>query len=238
MSGLAGADLDEPTGAAVWPRVLAIVLALALLAAAVWWLKGLVGGPAEAKRQVAKISILPDTPPPPPPPPPKEEKRPEPPKVEPKQVVREEQPKPDVPKPANEPIKMEGTAGDGPSAFSSGSVTKDYQGGAPIAGASSPGGTIADRAQERFYANSARQLLRDEIERHLKPEAGEVVATFALWIEADGRIRRIDLAPGAPGNVEADLRTALDETSRQLRLPAPGTITQPLRFRMTMRAAG
>lgn len=237
MGGLAEADLAAPERTAWWPRLLALVAIGLVFLAIAWWLKGLIASPAEPKRQVAKISILPDTPPPPPPPP-KEEKRPEPPKEEPKQVVREEQLKPDVPKPANEPIKMEGAAGEGPSAFGSGSVTKEYQGGPPIPAASGAAGSFSDRAQERFYANSARQLLRDEIERHLKPEAGEVVATFALWIDADGRIKKIELAPGAAASVDADLRTALDETSRQLRLPVPGAIPQPLRFRMTMRAAG
>ena len=100
-----------------------------LLALAAWW--GIKHMKAEApRRQVAKISILPDTPPPPPPPP-KEEKKPEPPKDEPKQVMREEQVKQvEAPKPA-EAIKMEGAAGDGPSAFAAGSVNRDYAGGAP-----------------------------------------------------------------------------------------------------------
>jgi protein TonB len=237
MSGLAEAELDAPDAVGRRVRMLAIIVVVALFAAAVWWLKGMLGSPAGAKRQVAKISILPDTPPPPPPPP-KEEKRPEPPRVEPKQVVRAEQSKPEAPKLVSQPIKMEGAAGEGPSAFSAGPVTKEYQGGTPITGTPSTGGSIADRAQDRFYANSARQLLRDEIERHLKPEAGEVVATFVLWIDADGRIKKIELAPGVAGNAETDIRSALDETTRQLRLPAPGSITQPLRFRMTMRAVG
>ena len=235
MAELAERSLDTPAQGAWWPRVIAIVAIVALACSVVWWLNVLLHRPAEPKRQVTRISILPDTPPPPPPP--KEEKRPEPPKLEPKPTVREEQLKPDVPKPANEPIKMEGTAGDGPSAFAAGSVNKDYQGGVPLTGASSPNGSVADRTQERFYANSARQLLHDEIERHLKSESGEIVATFSLWIEPDGRIRKIDLAPGNNVAADTDVRSALDETSRKLRLPQPGAIQQPLRFRMTMRAA-
>lgn len=236
MAALADASLDEPTRTPWWPRVLALLTVVLMFGGAAWAIRTLIDSPTAPKRQVARISILPDTPPPPPPPP-KEEKKPEPPKSEPKQVVREEQLKQDVPKPANEPIKMEGAAGDGPSAFGSGTVTKDYQGGAPVGGAAS-GSTLADRAQERFYANSARQLLRDEIEKHLKPEAGAVVATFAVWIENDGRIRNIELVPGADRKVDADLRAALDETTRVLRLPSHAGVTQPLRFRMTMRANG
>ena len=233
--GSAGADAMElPSRTPWWPRALGVVVVLLLFVLAAWWLHGLIGRPSEPKRQVSKISILPDTPPPPPPP--KEEKRPDPPKIEPKQLAREEQAKPDVPKPVNQPIKMEGTAGNGDSPFTSGSVSQDYRGGVPVTGASSPA-TFADRTQERFYANSARQLLHDEIEHHLQSETGEVVATFSLWIEPDGRIRKIELLPGSDVAVDTDLRAALDETSRSLRLPQPGNVQQPLRFRMTMRRA-
>lgn len=237
MSGLAESDLDAPP-VRWWLRIVVLLGIVALFLAAGWGLKSLVGGPEAPKRQVARISILPDTPPPPPPPPPKEEKKPEVPKEEPKQVVREEQLKPDVPKPANEPLKMEGAAGEGASPFSAGSVSREYQGGPPQAGTSAPTGTFSDRAQERFYANSARQLLRDEIEKHLAASAGEVVATFAVWVENDGRIRRIELAGGSTAATDGDVRAALDETSRQLRLPAHDGLAQPMRFRLTLRAAG
>jgi protein TonB len=235
MAGLAEASLTAPLPARWWLRAVAVLLIVAMFGGIAWGLRTLIERPVGAKRQVARISILPDTPPPPPPP--REEKRPEAPKEEPKQVVREEQLKPDLPKPANEPIKMEGAAGEGPSAFGAGTVSREYQGG-PVTGASGAPGTAADRAQERFYANSAKQLLRDEIERHLKPGAGEVVATFAVWIETDGRIHKIELTPGTDPAVDTDLRSALDETSRQLRLPSPNGVIQPLRFRMTMRGAG
>ena len=236
MAALAEASLDQPQKVRWWPRAVVVLLTFALFGFIAWGLRTLIESPSAPRRQVAKISILPDTPPPPPPP--KEEKKPEPPKEEPKQMVREEQPKPDVPKAADAPIKMEGATGDGPSAFDSGKVSKEYDGGTPITGASGPAGTVADRAQERFYANSAKQLLRDEIEKHLKPEAGEVVASFAVWIEPDGRILKIDLTPGANPAVDTDLRAALEETSRLLHLPSPSGLAQPLRFRMTMRAAG
>ncbi len=238
MAALAEVSLDEPTRTSWWPRVLALLTVVLMFGGAAWAIRTLIDSPPAAKRQVSRISILPDTPPPPPPPP-KEEKKPEPPKEEPKQVVREEQLKQDVPKPANEPIKMEGAAGDGPSAFAAGSVNREYQGGVPLTGASSPGGNAADRAQERFYANTARQLLRDEIEKHLKAELGQVVVAFSVWIEPDGRIRRIELVPDAnPEPGEAGVRTALDETGRALRLPTHTGLTQPLRFRLTLRAAG
>jgi hypothetical protein len=209
--------------------------AFVLLAFAAWW--GLTHMKAEApRRQVAKISILPDTPPPPPPPP-KEEKKPEPPKDEPKQVMREEQIKQvEAPKPA-EPIKMEGAAGDGPSAFGAGSVNKDYSGGAPTAGGNGSAGSAADRAQERFYANTARQLLQGEIERHLKADAEQLTATFSIWLDREGGIQRFELSPSGNDANDTALRAALDETRRQFKLPPPPALalSQPLRFRLSVR---
>ncbi|MCY4756694.1 TonB C-terminal domain-containing protein [Pelomonas aquatica] len=203
-----------------------------LLALAAWW--GVTHMKATApKRQVAKISILPDTPPPPPPP--KEEKKPEPPKEEPKQVIREEQLKQvEAPK-VTEALKMEGAAGDGPSAFAAGSVSKDYAGGTP--GTGGPAGTASDRAQERFYANTARQLLQSEIEKHLRSDAEQLTATFAIWLDRDGVIQRFELSPSGNDGNDSALRAALDETRRQLKLPPPPALalSQPLRFRLSVR---
>jgi periplasmic protein TonB len=193
------------------------------------------------RRQVAKIAILPDTPPPPPPPP-KEEPKKEPPKEETRQQVQQEVPKVQdtPPPPANEPIKMEGAAGDGPSAFGSGTVTNEYKTGAPVVGpaSSGPSGTASDRAAERFYANSARQLLREAIEKNLRADAGELTATFAIWVEDDGSIRRFELTPSGDSARDGDMRSALDGTSKTLRLPPPSGLTQPLRFRLTVRPVG
>lgn len=206
-----------------------------LLGLAAWWgIKHM--KPEAPRRQVAKISILPDTPPPPPPPP-KEEKKPEPPKEEPKQVIREEQVKQvEAPKPA-EPLKMEGAAGDGPSAFAAGNVAREYAGGTAGTGSGGTAGSAADRAQERFYANTARQLLQGEIERHLKADAEQLTATFSIWLEKDGAIQRFELSPSGNDANDTALRAALDETRRQFKLPPPPALalSQPLRFRLSVR---
>ena len=235
MSALAESSL-EPTSAWQWlVRALIAVVAVAVLIGLALWLKSLLGGPAAAKRQMAKISIvLPDTPPPPP----KEERKPEPPKNEPKQMVREEQVKQDQPKPADAPIKMDGPAGDGPSAFAAGTVTNEYKGGAPVIAASGGGaGNVGDRAQERFYANTVRQLLHDEIEKHLRADSGELTATFSVWIEPDGSIRRFDLVPTGDATRDTDLRSAFDQTTRRLRLPSHAGLPQPMRFKLSVRPA-
>jgi hypothetical protein len=233
MAGLAEDSLS-PVTPRQWAQRVAIVLGVVLLVlGAGWEIKRMLGAPDAPRRQVARIAILPDTPPPPPPP--KEEKKPEPPKDEPRQQVREEPVKQDIPKPAEAPIKMEGPAGDGPSAFTSGSVKNDYNGGAPVVGGT--GGGTPDRAQERLYASSVRQLLHDEIERHLPPDSGEIVASFSVWIDPDGSIRRFELVPTGDAVRDNALRSAFDQTSRELHLPGHAGLPQPLRFRLSVRPA-
>lgn len=195
----------------------------------------MLSAPEGAKRQVARIAILPDTPPPPPPPPREEPPKPSP-RDEPKPVQQQEQPKPQETPPPQAPIKMEGAAGTGESPFSAGSVTQDYRGGAPQVGTpASASGTASDRAMERFYANSARQILRDEIERNLRADAGELTATFALWVESDGRIRRFEVSPSGDAARDQTMEQALDGASRTLKLPPPGGLAQPMRFRLSVR---
>jgi hypothetical protein len=215
-------------------RRLAIAVAVLVVLALVVWLARKLASHSESgpKKQVAKISILPDTPPPPPPPPPKERKE-EPPKAEQRQQQPDNTPKPQ----ASETLKMEGAAGNGPSAFAAGSVSKDYQGGAPVGGGTS-GPSASDRAAERLYAGTVRQMLRDEIERQLPAEAGELQATFALWVANDGRLSRWELDPSTPPASQATLEQALKRSAEGLRLPAPNAVPQPLRFKLTLRANG
>ncbi len=218
----------------LWRRVLPAVAVLALLGLAVWAVRQIGHDSPGPKRQVARIAVLPDTPPPPPPPPPKERKE-EPPKPEARpQPTPDPSPKP--PAPADAPLKMEGAAGNGPSAFAAGSVSQDYKGGAVgSGGAASAATSAADRAAERLYAGSLRQQLRDAIEQHLPAEAGELQAGISVWLQPDGRIQRWELdAPQRP----QDLQLAMDRSAAQLRLPPPPGLTQPLRFRLTVRAGG
>ena len=237
MSALAESSI-EPRPLRRWlVRVLVALVAIVLLIGLALWIRSLLGTPAAAKRQVAKISILPDTPPPPPPP--KPVKLPDPPKQEQKAQVQPEPVKVAQPPVANAPIKMEGEAGDAPSAFGSGAVTQEYKGGEPtVGGASGPVGSGVSRANERLYANTARQLLHDELQRQIKPDAGELTATLAIWIEADGRIGRFELQPSDRPERDAQMQLALDAVARSFHLPPPPAFAQPMRFRVTLRSQG
>ena len=78
MAGLAEDTLERPSAGRRIAWVVAVLAGLLLVGAAAWWLESQLSTPMVAKRQVARISILPDTPPPPPPPPPREEPKPQP----------------------------------------------------------------------------------------------------------------------------------------------------------------
>lgn len=221
-----------------WAQRVVILLALiGLVAGLTMAVRKLINQPNAPKRQTAQIKLLPDTPPPPPPPP-KEEAKKEAPKDNSKQLMQD-QPKLAEAPPADAPIKMEGAAGDGPSAFAAGAVTQDYKSGAPTVGsAASAGGDVVDRARARFYANTVRQLLRDEIEKNLRPDAGDLVASFAVWVEGDGRILKHEVVPSGDARRDADMAGALDGVARALRLPAPTGVPQPMRFRLNVRPQG
>lgn len=107
-------------------RVVVALLVLAVLAGIGYGIKKLFSGGPTQKKQITTVKLLPDTPPPPPPPPPKEPPK-ETPKDQPKEIKAPE-PKP-VEAPPAENLKMEGPAGDAPSAFQSGAVNNEYKGG-------------------------------------------------------------------------------------------------------------
>ncbi len=233
MAGLAESTLEPVTPRQWVQRVLVALVAIAGVVGLAIAVKSWLGAPTAPRRQVARIAILPDAPPPPPP---KEEKKPDPPKEEPRQVMREEPVRQDVPKPADAPIKMEGPAGNEPSAFAAGGVKSDYNGGAPVIGGTGAGAGL-DRAQERLYATSVRQLLHDEIERHLPADGGELVAAFSVWIDPDGTIRRFELVPTGDDAHDTELRAAFEQTTRALHLPGHAGFPQPMRFRLSLRPA-
>jgi outer membrane biosynthesis protein TonB len=243
MAGLAENSVAAHRRPHPWRRRLgraaALLVAASLMLALAWWLRGVfTAGDKGAARQVAKITILPDTPPPPPPPPPREP----PPRPEPTTAPQAPAPQPQVNEaaPQDAPLRMEGAAGDGPSAFAAGPVTQEYQGGVPQVGGGG-GAQVAvavDRAQQRLYAASATPLLRDELERHLRRGNAQVEVQLRLWIDPRGAIERFEVDPSGDPGADAELTTALAETQRALRLPAPPAHEPPLRFRLTLRLQG
>ena len=208
-----------------WPTILAIsVLGLALLGLIAWGVKSLIGGKSDKPRKAPVVTLLPDKPPPPPPPP-KEEKKPEP--KEDKKDVKVEQPK-EVPQPAqNEPLKMEGAAGDGDSAFGSGTVGREYAGG-------NIGGT---GMQQGLYAGRLQRHLQEQLSRNRKLKESDYRVSLRVWLRRDGSVEKAELAQST-GNQALDelLRETLLQVAAMREAP-PENMAQPIRIRITARGA-
>lgn len=205
------------------------VLTLAAMVAGAYWVMGM--GKSDVKKKAPKIALItPAAPPPPPPPPPKFEKKPDPPKEQ--QEVKMAQPerKPDDPPPSPE-LKMEGAAGNGPSAFGAGKVTSEDLSKLGTGERSGTGTGMFDP-----YANYL-QLAKGELQRYLKKNASLRRRRYSLdvhlWVSASGAVSRFELAGGS-GDQETDEAVSQALAS----LPAlsqalPNNMPQPLRLRIS-----
>ncbi len=209
-----------------WLNIVVIVVAgAAVIALLAWGITTLMGGKSQKPRKPPTVTLLPDKPPPPPPPP-KEEKKPEPPKEE-KREMKVEPPKEAV-QAQNEPLKMEGMAGEGGSPFASGSVGRDYTGGAI-------GGTGA--AMQGMFASRLQRHLQDQLNRSRKLREADYRVALRLWLRRDGSVERVELAQST-GNEDLDqqLRDAILQAGA-MREPPPDNLSMPLRIRVTARGA-
>lgn len=224
---------DQDTPGKKLARRLAVALGtVAVVAAAVLMIQGLTSGKRAPPQQITKLKIVPDTPPPPPPP--KEEKRPEPPKEAPKEI-KIEQPKQEPPPrqaQQNEPLKMEGEAGDGPSPFAAGTVKHDY-----IGQPTGEGGS-GNRLGFAFYTTGLQRHLQGELAKDKKLRATDYRVLVRLWLARNGAIDRVELG-GSTGDTELDdrLQTAL-QTVAAMPEPPPENMPQPVRLRITNRSTG
>jgi protein TonB len=208
-----------------------LVLGLVGLGGLIYSQMGKGGG--AAKKQTVKIAVLPDTPPPPPP---KEEKRPEPKPDENKPQPQEQKVVEAPPEPQQ--LKMEGAAGDGPSAFGAGAVNSEYKGGAIGAGGGGTA-TLGDRMASINYGNAAKRDLNAHLNRE-EPlrRAGDYKVPIALWVSGDGRIERFELQ-GTSGNADTDeqIKKALARF-QGFRTPPPANMVWPMRLQLTNRMTG
>lgn len=205
-------------------------ITLGLIGAAVLVYSLMGSGPTAPKRQTVKIAVLPDTPPPPPP---KQEKPPEP-KPQDNTPQPQDQPKVAEAPPEAQQLKMEGAAGDGPSAFSAGSVSSDYKGGAIGAGNGASAPSAGDRAKYSFYAKSAQQQLRAELDRTLARDVVRLGARLQIWVDASGRIDRYEVKGLSDPVAQEQVRAALQDISKGFRLVPPAGLPLPLEMRLSV----
>ena len=256
----AGERVAPSAGSRGRAKVILIGLVVALLCVALGWaVYSAFAGKSSAARKPPKISLIP-TAPPPPPPPPKEEKRPEPPKQQEIKTSAPPEQKPVAPAPTQD-LKMEGAAGDGPSAFSAGRVTNENQipevrgadtrpppaptPAAPVIVAPPAPVVVAPAAPRNPFDRSGLfdpianygRLLKTEAQRHFNQNRALRQRTYRaeilLWIAEDGRVTRYELS-GTSGDEDTDvlLRESLASLSGFSGAPPAGA-AQPVRLAIT-----
>ncbi len=178
---------------------LGILLVVAALGGGIYHL--LSGKPSGVKKP-PKLILMPTTPPPPPPPP-KEEKKPEPPKEQ-KEIkeVPQAPPKNAPPAPPSPDLKMDGPAGDGPSAFSSGKITNEDLSKVGTGG----GGGEPPKGLFNPFTNYATQL-KGELQRYLNKNKDLKQQAYKIkvdvWVNASGAVVKHELL-GSTGDADVD----------------------------------
>jgi protein TonB len=207
---------------------LVVLVSAALLVAAFLGVRQLLkeaGGPK--RRQVQQISVM--RPPMPPKPPPEPER----PKEEVKQEIKTPEPdkaKDDAPPSPDLGLDAEGAAGGDSFGLVGRPGGRDIT---TIGGAGGSGGGIG-RINTALYASQLQSQLQDELNRNERLRAAEYRALVKLWVNADGKIARVELA-GSTGDAELDrrLQGALEE-ARKLR-PPPEGVAQPIKLELVAR---
>ena len=206
---------------------LVAALILATLGYGLWkLLSGNPTGPAKAP----KISLIPSTPPPPPPPP-KEEKKPEPPKEQKEVKIEQVTPKDAPPAPPSQDLKMEGAAGDGPSAFSSGKVTREDL--STINNSGSKGAAVGGMFNPfSNYATSVKGELQRFLAKNKELRQHAYKVDLLIWVTREGRVSRFELQ-GSSGETDVDdlIRQSL-ATMESFSGAPPEKMPQPIQLRL------
>jgi hypothetical protein len=190
-----------------------------------------VGGKAKPSKAAPKISLIPTTPPPPPPPP-KEEKKPEPPKEQKEVKEMPAPPKDAPPAPPSQELKMDGPAGDGPSAFSAGKITSDDI--SNVGKGTGGGGAVPATGMFSAYGGYASQL-KSEVQRILQRNKDLRLQSYRvevrMWIAKDGSLQRHEMV-GSTGDPELD--TLINQTLAATKAfsQPPDRMPQPIRLRI------
>jgi outer membrane biosynthesis protein TonB len=206
---------------------LGALLVLALMGYGVY---KLVTGKTATTHKAPKISLIPTTPPPPPPPPQKPPK-PEPPKEQ--KEVKVDQlapPKEAVPAPPSQELKMDGPAGDGPSAFSSGKITSENLSNLGTGGPGTPAAVKGLFDPVKNYATLSKGEMKRHLLRNKDLRQRRYRVEMHLWVGRDGKVTRYELI-GSTGDTEIDevIRQTLAGFTGFTQAPPEG-VPPPLRL--------
>jgi periplasmic protein TonB len=200
------------------PSIVGGLILVVVIGLMVYFISNIKEKPEKKERKIQAISLSKS--PPPPPPPPKVEKPPEP---EPEQKI-EEQPElepeeiPDVgdeAPPGDLGLDAEGTAG------TDGFGLAARKGGKGLFGGGNP---------FAWYGNSIKNdisaLLADKESLRRK----DYTAIIKVWVEADGSIKRVELAKGT-NDAEIDALLAKEISKYKANAPPPG-LEQPIKLKI------
>jgi len=221
--------------------LLAVLIGLLVLGLLAWGLMSMMGKSEKpAQKKPPKITLVTPPPPPPPPPPPKLEKRPEPPKEQKEMkvdqaVVKQEQ------APPTPELKMEGAAGDGPSAFGAGKVSNEdlskigKSTTGPV-GTGGPSGAISSKSSMLNPLANYANMLKGEMQRYLSKNNAlkrrKYAIDISVWVSVGGGMERFELL-GTTGDTDTDaaIKKAIAELPGFTQAP-PAGMPQPIRLRI------
>ncbi|MDD5271854.1 MAG: TonB C-terminal domain-containing protein [Methylovulum sp.] len=180
--------------------------------------------PEKKERTIQKITLT--KPPPPPPPPPKVEKPPEPQMEEKIEEAPEPEPEemPDVadaPPPGDLGLDAEGSAG------SDGFGLAARKGGKGLLGGGGGGDPFA------WYGGIIKNDILDILSEHEELRRKGYTATVKFWVEADGSIKRFELAKGSNDSEIDELINRLLSQYKKINEPLPPGMEQPIKLRIT-----
>lgn len=185
---------------------------------------------AEQKKKAPKITLLTPPAPPPPPPPPKFEKKPEPPKQQKEMKVDQPVERKVEPQAAPE-LKMDGPAGNGPSAFGAGNITSEDL---SKVGSGKAGGTEKLGMFNPF--NSYASAIKGELQRYLGKNNALRRRRYSVdvyvWLDGSGKIKRYEvIGTSNDGDTDEALRSAIAALPG-FSEPMPASMPQPVRLRI------
>lgn len=227
-------DGDNQSQRSLWIKRIAIALVVLLVLAGIaYGIKKLMSGGAPHKKQITTIKLLPDTPPPPPPPPPKEPPKEQPKQEQPKEI-KVDQPKP-VEAPPAENLKMEGAAGDGPSPFQAGQVTKDYDKGdvSTVKIASKKG-----LAAFAWFTSGVDAHIKRALAGEKELGKAKYQVDVRVYFAADGSIAKAELLESTGDDVTDGLIRKVLATLPPINEKAPEDMQRKLVIRITSQNLG
>jgi protein TonB len=207
-----------------------VVLMLALLGYGVHALLNMKRG---NKVKPPKITLMIPQAPPPPPPPPKFEKKPDPPKEQ-KEMKVDQQVVKKVEDQAPPELKMDGPAGNGPSAFASGAITSE-----DLSKIGSGKGGGGEKTGMFSPFNNYAGLTKGELQRYLGKNNTlrhrRYTVEIDVWVDGAGSIKRFELVGSSKdSDIDEAIRTTL-AAFPNFSEPPPASMPQPIRYRIVTR---